>query len=72
MFKAFRKLLRPSAPPEPCLHSTGGKSALLFDWYRDTGIATCGLCGEVFLATELGLPAPDWTPAPSAGGFDGP
>lgn len=43
---------------------------MVIDWYRDVGIATCGRCGEVFLASELGERPPDWTPR--EGGFDGP
>jgi len=70
MFEALRKFIR-HAPGEPCKHGTGGKDALIFDWYRDTGIATCGLCGEVFLASEMSG-APDWSPMPKNGGFDGP
>jgi hypothetical protein len=70
MFEALRKRFRP-VQAEPCRHGAGGKSALVFDWYRDVGIATCGICGEVFLASELGE-APDWAAIPPNGGFDGP
>lgn len=71
MFEALRKHFRPAPPPSPCQHGAGGQTALVFDWYRDVGIATCGICGEVFLASELGE-MPDWTPIPEKGGFDGP
>lgn len=66
MFESVRKIFR--RPGVPCRHEAG----LVFDWYRDVGIATCPRCGEVFLASELGEepPRPDWTPGP--GGFDGP
>lgn len=66
MFESVRKIFR--RPGEPCHHEAG----LVFDWYKDVGIATCPRCGEVFLASELGEepPRPDWTPGP--GGFDGP
>lgn len=65
MFETLRKLMRPP-PAEPCRHET-----LVFDWYKDIGIATCGTCAEVFLASELGA-LPDWSPLPPNGGFDGP
>jgi hypothetical protein len=65
MLDSLRKLIRPR-PAEPCRHTAG----LVFDWYKNAGVATCPLCGEVWLASELGEAPPDWSPA--EGGFDGP
>lgn len=67
MLENLRKIFR-RPPVEPCRHEAG----LIFDWYREVGIATCPRCGEVWLASELGEMPPDWTPRPGQGGFDGP
>lgn len=65
MFETLRKLIHPP-PAAPCSHPK-----LVFDWYRDSGIATCTGCAEVFLVGLDQAPAPDWAPIPRNGGFDG-
>lgn len=66
MFDTFRKMLRRPAPA-PCDHPP---ECLVFDWYRESGIATCGRCAEVFLVGTERAPLPDWSPHPPEG-FDG-